>query len=112
MKVFHIVMQEIFSSSEISIRWINGICCYEKVKGEISLFRDIVDLLKVFSMFLQLLAIISCLPALDMSAALVKDFVSVLRSETDKSEAVIDGSRGIQEARREWTVELVGVGLR
>ena len=47
-----------------------------------------------------------------MSAALVKDFVSVLRSETDKSEAVIDGNRGIQEARREWAVELVGVGLR
>ena len=47
-----------------------------------------------------------------MSAALVKDFVSVLRFETDKSDAVIDGSRGIQEARREWAVELVGVGLR
>jgi len=27
------------------------ISCYEKVKGEISLFRDIVDLLKVLSMF-------------------------------------------------------------
>ena len=47
-----------------------------------------------------------------MSAALVKDFVSVLRSETDKSEAVIDGGRGVQEARRGWAIELVGVGLR
>ena len=47
-----------------------------------------------------------------MSAALVKVFVSVLQSETEKSDAVIDGSRGIQEARREWAVELVGVGLR
>ena len=44
-----------------------------------------------------------------MSTVLVKDFV--LRSETEKSEAVIDGGRGIQEARREWAVELVGVGL-
>ena len=47
-----------------------------------------------------------------MSAALVKDFVSVLRSETDKSDAVIDGGRGVQEARRGWAIELVGVGLR
>ena len=43
---------------------------------------------------------------------MMKVFVSVLRFETDKSDAVIDGSRGIQEARREWAVELVGVGLR
>ena len=55
---------------------------------------------------------VSCLSALDMSAVLVKCFVSILRSETDKSEAVIDGGRGVQEARREWAVELVGVGLR
>ncbi len=41
----------------------------------------------------------------------MKDFVSVLRSETDKSDAVIDGGRDVQEARREWAVELVGVGL-
>jgi hypothetical protein len=47
-----------------------------------------------------------------MSAALVKEFVSVLRFGTDKSDAVIDGGRGIQEARREWAVEFVGVGLR
>ena len=86
--------------------------CYEKVKGEISLFRDIVDLLKVLSMFLCFLIVFSCLPALDMSAALVKVFVSVLRFGTVKSDAVIDGDRGIQEARREWAVELVGVGLR
>ena len=33
----------------------SGTHCYEKVKGETSLFRDIVDLLKVFSMFLYLL---------------------------------------------------------
>ena len=42
----------------------------------------------------------------------MKDFVSVLLSETEKSEAVIDGGRGFQKARREWAVELVGVGLR
>ena len=47
-----------------------------------------------------------------MSAVLVNDFVSVLRFGTDKSDAVIDGCRGIQEARREWAAELVGVGLR
>ena len=87
-------------------------CCYEKVKGGISLFRGFVDFLKVLSIFLQLLAIISCLSALDMSAVLVKGFVSVLRFETDKSDAVIDGGKNVQEARREWTVELVGVGLR
>ena len=46
-----------------------------------------------------------------MSAVLVKDFISVLRSETDKSDTVIDGGRDVQEARREWTVEFVGVGL-
>ena len=63
-------------------------------------------------MFLQLLTIVSCLSALDMSAVLVNDFVSVLRLEYGKSDAVIDGGRGIQEARREWAVELVGVGLR
>ena len=43
---------------------------------------------------------------------LVKVFVSVLRFETDKSDAVIDGGKDVQEARREWAVELVGVGLR
>ena len=86
--------------------------CYEKVKGGISLFRGFVDFLKVLSIFLQLLAIIPCLSALDMSAVLVKDFVSVLRFETDKSDAVIDGGRGVQEARREWAIQLVGVGLR
>ena len=47
-----------------------------------------------------------------MSAVLVKDFVSVLRTETEKSDAVIDGGRGVQEARREWGIQLVGVGLR
>ena len=47
-----------------------------------------------------------------MAAVLVKDFVSVLRFETDKSDAVIDGGKGVQETRREWAVELVGVGLR
>jgi len=45
---------------------------------------------KYFQCLLQLLTIVSCLPALDISAALVKDFVSVLRFETDKSDAVID----------------------
>ena len=39
-------------------------------------------------------------------------FVSVLRFGTVKSDAVIDGDRGIQEARREGAIELVGVGLR
>ena len=43
---------------------------------------------------------------------LVKVFVSVLRFETDKLDAVIDGGKDVQEARREWAVELVGVGLR
>ena len=86
--------------------------CYEKVKGEISLFRDIVDLLKVLSMFLCFLIVFSCLPALCCRQMLVKEFVSVLRFGTDKSDAVIDGGRVIQEARREWAVELVGVGLR
>lgn len=38
-------------------------------------------------------------------------FVSVLRLEYGKSDAVIDGGRGVQKARREWAVELVGVGL-
>ena len=86
--------------------------CYEKDKGEISLFRDIVDFFEsIFNVFC-LLIVFSCLSALDMSAVLVKCFVSILRSETDKSEAVIDGGRGVQEARREWAVELVGVGLR
>ena len=47
-----------------------------------------------------------------MAAVLVKDFVSVFRVETDKSDAVIDGGRGVQEARREWAIQLVGVGLR
>ena len=63
-------------------------------------------------MFLCFLIVFSCLSVLGMSAALVKEFVSVLRFGTDKSDAVIDGGRGIQEARREWAVELVGVGLR
>ena len=36
---------------------------YEKVKGEISLFRGFVDLLKVLSIFLHLLTIVSCLSA-------------------------------------------------
>ena len=63
-------------------------------------------------MFLQLLTIVPCLSALGMSAVLVKVYVSVLRSETEKSDTVIDGGRGVQEARREWAVELVGVGLR
>ncbi|MBP5586598.1 MAG: hypothetical protein J6Y92_09630, partial [Lentisphaeria bacterium] len=42
--------------------------CYEKVKGEISLFRDIVDLLKVLSTFLCFLIVFSCLSVLGMSA--------------------------------------------
>ena len=32
--------------------------------------------------------------------------------ETDKSDTVIDGGRIVQKARREWAIQLVGVGLR
>ena len=39
------------STSEKAVR-MQILSCYEKVKGEISLFRDIVDLLQVLSMFL------------------------------------------------------------
>ena len=51
-----------------------GLSCYEKVKGEISLFRDIVDLLKVLSMFLCFLIVFSCLSVLGISADVGESF--------------------------------------
>ena len=69
--------------------------CYEKVKGEISLFRDIVDLLKVLLILFRLLTIASCLPALDMSTVLVKVFVSVLRSETENRTLLLTAAGGV-----------------
>ena len=87
-------------------------CCYEKVKDEISLFRDIVDLLQVLSMFLCFFDSFLLSVGIGYVGSIGERICFCLRFGTDKSDAVIDGGRGIQEARREWAVELVGVGLR
>ena len=87
--------------------------CYEKVKCESSLFRGFCVFGGIFNVFGG--AKTNCLLSVDtdVSAGVGECFfVSVLRSETEKSDTVIDGGRGVQEARREWAVELVGVGLR
>ena len=51
------VADRVFSVHRILPEKRGELSCYEKVKGEISLFRDIVDLMKVLSMFLCLLAV-------------------------------------------------------
>ena len=63
-------------------------------------------------MFLCLLTV--CLLSVGIKGSrqvLVKVFVSVLRPETENRTLLLTAAGGVQEVRREWAVELVGVGL-